>query len=391
MLESEKAAEVNIERLVAEDVRQAIWLRLRRMTSSRLCRQIISAKTKVLSPDVLGSKAEGLAWAVRSALGYWESNPADLNAKLLTRYYALLQISVAEQVASPNPTFDLKEAQRHTEKGHGLSTLDQPDVIFPNGYYVASLKSGHFYSYCKYLGFDLKTHAFEKRPREWGELDKAKQGQLLSLTDLFRRVPELQGVIEEYLGVRPLSLHVGYASRNQQIRPQQSPGSVVPNLAPPDSLGETTHIAIYPKGSSLTKEYLRSLNLPIQNIGVEYDSLTKYTYFTGSFTHPVGDYWWQHLKLYKSGYSGTSFIVPFWSGISDPFILHFIILYAMSIVVRYLPSLWHDIQDGELDHVRALLEHYLVIVDNVIPRLAVERITGIPLRVDSPGSLNAPV
>ena len=50
------------------------------------------------------------------------------------------------------------------------------------------------------------------------------------------------------------------------------------------------------------------------------------------------------------------------------------ILYALSIVVRYLPSLWHDIEDGDLDNIRALIEHYLVIVDNVLPRLAVERI-----------------
>jgi len=105
--------------------------------------------------------------------------------------------------------------------------------------------------------------------------------------------------------------------------------------------------------------------------------------------HPKNKYWHQCVDLYKSGYSGTSIVVPFW-GLRDPFIIHFIILYALSIVVRYLPSLWHDIEDGELNHMRALIEQYLAIVDNVLPRLAVEMITGKKLVVVHPGSLMAP-
>ncbi len=37
-------------------------------------------------------------------------------------YYALLQISIAEQVASADPTLNLREVQKHTELGHGLFT-----------------------------------------------------------------------------------------------------------------------------------------------------------------------------------------------------------------------------------------------------------------------------
>ena len=102
-------------------------------------------------------------------------------------------------------------------------------------------------------------------------------------------------------------------------------------------------------------------------------------------------FWHEAVELYKSGYSGTTYIVPFWGTVRDPFVIHFIILYALSIIVRYLPSLWHEIEDGDLDHVRALIEHYLNIVDNVLPLLAVERITGRRLLIASPGSLAAPV
>jgi len=396
MPESSYSGKPAVERLVAEDIRQTVWLRLRRLTSSKLCRQIISARTSTLTPEVLDSKSEGVAWAVRSALGYWDSNPADLNAKILTRYYALLQISIAEQVASPNPSFDLNEVQRHTEQGHGLSTLSDPTAIFPNSYYLAGLRSGHFYSYRRYKGIDLGEYAFEKRPRVFSKLNPEEQNRLVSLTDLFRRVPELSPVVEEYLSVQPLSLHVGYANKNmanrsqitrQQImrreQPAQTPAATTPN--------QITYIAIYSKGPQITEGYLNSLGLPIKNITAEHDSPTNSHYFVGEFTHRAGGHWWQHLETYKSGYSGTTIILPLWGSISDAFVIHFIVLYALSIVVRYLPSLWHDIENGELNHIRALIEHYLAIVDGVLPRMSVERITGVRLVVDQPGSMNAPV
>lgn len=99
--------------------------------------------------------------------------------------------------------------------------------------------------------------------------------------------------------------------------------------------------------------------------------------------------WNRQVKTYKSGYSGTSLIVPIW-GTRDPFILHFSILYALSIVVRYLPETWHSIERGNLDNVRALVEHYLMIVDNALLHLAVERLTKKRLMVVYPGSMNAP-
>jgi hypothetical protein len=375
----------DIEQLVA-------WLRLRRLTSTRLCRRIISLGLGPLSEEVLKSKAEGLAWAVRSALGYWESSPADLNARILTRYYALLQISIAEQVAW-DAEHNLTDIQRHTERGHGLSTVIQPDAAFPNCYYVALLKTGHFYSYSGYKKVDLSSYAFDKRPREWSKLSGAEQERLVSLADLFRRIPELRPVVAECLDAQPLSFHVGYASRNLEVRSQRLREKVFAGKAQEPiatGLDDTTYIAIYTDGNHVTQDYLNTQPLPIQNIVPTHDAATKTDYFIGTISHPKG-YWWQYLNTYKSGYCPTSLIVPVWGTIADVFMIHFSILYALSIIVRYLPSLWHEIEDGELDHIRALIEHYLVIVDNVLPRTSVERITGSRLSIVSPGSMHGTV
>jgi hypothetical protein len=382
------------EQLVAENVLEAVWLRLRRLTSPTLCGRIISARAPDLKPDLVMQKGREVASSVRSALGYWQSEAASLNAKVLTRYYALLQISIAEQVASPSSTSDLREIQSHTEGGHGLWTMEAPGQEFPAGYMVACRSRGHFYEYCRFKGIDLTPFASKARPDTFGELSDDARRRLVSLADLFRRIPELQLLIEETLGTQPLSFRVGHARQNMVDRSKRmhehamQTGQVLfdPPVPGPDIV---TYVGIYPHGQKLSTEYLNSFGLPIKNIRPAEDKTTKWPYFVGDLTHPKGKYWWQCIDTYKSGYCGTSIIVPFWQ-ITDPFLIHFMTLYALSIVVRYLPLLWHEIEDGNLDHIRALIEHYLVIVDNVLPQIAIKRITGRKLIAVQPGSLHGP-
>jgi hypothetical protein len=152
----------------------------------------------------------------------------------------------------------------------------------------------------------------------------------------------------------------------------------------------TTYISIHPHGRTLTADFLNSLDLPMKNVRPAVDEATGHPYFVGDFTHPSEKIGWECIETYKSGYTGTSLIVPFWGQIHDPVIIHLMTLYALSIVVRYLPLLWHEIEDGGLDHIRALIEHYISVFDNVLPKLAIERITGRRLITVMPGSLEGP-
>jgi hypothetical protein len=218
---------------------------------------------------------------------------------------------------------------------------------------------------------------------------------LVALSGLFARIPELQSTLDEYLNVAPLSFQIGGdSSRNMAERLKaveehtRKTGELKFDL-PHQQGDKVTYVSIYPPNKRVDLDYLNSLGLPFTDIKSETDPVSMRTFF-GKFIHPADKYWHQCIDLYKSGYSGTSYIVPLWGRINDPFVLHFMILYALSIVVRYRPSLWHDIEDGDLDNIRALIEHYLVIVDNTLPRLAVERITARRLLIVQPGSLFAP-
>jgi hypothetical protein len=242
-----------------------------------------------------------------------------------------------------------------------------------------------------------QSHANNSRYLRDGTLESADCGKLLSLSDLIRRVPEFQGVTTEYLGQSPLSFHIAYASRNNSIRARridehlQKTGQVL--FDPPrDSDKITTYVSIIPHGYEVSAEELNSYGFPIKNIVQETeDPLTKILYFVGEIEHePPTPNWWNHVETYKSGYCGTSIVVPFW-GTVDVFLLHILILYATSIIVRYLPEQWHEIEDGDLDHFHALLDHYMVIVDNVLPKVAIERLTGVRLLATQPGSGSAPI
>jgi hypothetical protein len=142
-----KSTNLPVEAIVARDVEGALRLRLHRMTSATICRRMLAAKHPKMPEEVIMKKAEGVASALRSALGYWGSGHSALNAKLLSQYYFILQLSIAEEVANASPDATLESIQKHTEQGHGLGTVRPTDGAFPGEYYVAALKSGHFGAY----------------------------------------------------------------------------------------------------------------------------------------------------------------------------------------------------------------------------------------------------
>lgn len=168
---------------------------------------------------------------------------------------------------------------------------------------------------------------------------------------------------------------------------------VAPSWGPDPSEGPTAETYLtfatgFGGGEGVTAEYLNGLGLPIKAIQEEQDAVSRRSDLIGVYTHSSSEYWYKSLPLYH-GVNGTGLITPFW-GMSDVFLLHFVILYALSIIVRYLPSIWYEIEHGKLDHIKVLLDEYIVVTDRVIPELAIERISGISLRVVQPGSLRGP-
>lgn len=370
-----------IERFVADDIKEATWLRLNRLTSAQLCTKIIKENNPDLHEDIIRKKAEGMSSTVRSAFGYWNTKEGGLNSKILSRYYAILQITLAEQIASKDPKADIGYVQKHTEAGHGLFLFRDEQIKFPENMLIGCLNSGHFTSYLRNLNLPIKQYASEKRPKKREDIDFAK---VISLPALLSRIPELQGVVGEYLNRNPMSFQFGYSDKNVFMQRERMEA----NLNKDENI---TYAYVYSESLETTADELNKYGFEIKNIrSDDTDRENGKACFIGDVHHPANTIWWDYVESYKSNYCGTSVIVPFWE-IKDPFVLHLTVLYAFSIIVRYLPEMWYEIEYGKDDYFRALLEHYLVVVDNVLPRLALERLTGVRLSVSQAGGFNAPI
>lgn len=384
-------------RLVGENTHELVWLHLKRLRSSELCKRVILQKCNeeqiTLPAEIIENKAIGVASAVESALGYWKDKPNDLNSWVLSRYYALLQLTIAEQVASVKNHDDLASVQKHTEQGHGLATFNDSSVPFPDGYKVYAIKAGHFYSYTKHLGLNPKQWSMDRRIRT---SDEAKdEDKLVSIVDLFRRIPEISDIVYEHFAKPSLCLHVGHSSRNMQElseRRIQRLQKGEDSFDDPPTEIKNTHIDIYPyETNPIDLEFVNSIGLPFQDIRATKAIASEKEIFTGTFSHKGDKYWHQCLTTYKSNYCGTSYIKPLFGEIQDPVITHFMLLYSLSIIVRYLPDLWYRITRGDLNHMHSLIEYYLTIFDDVVLLHVLERITGMNFLVVQPGSMNAPI
>lgn len=383
----------------AENIDEIVWLRLNRLKSVRLCENLIRKKlaktpNPLITENIIKSKAIGLSSAIDSAIGYWQVTPQSLNAKVLSRYYFLLQMTIAEQVSSVKNVDDLKTVQKHTENGHGLGTITNSDEDFPSNYFTFAIRAGHFYSYAKSLGIDTKKYDLEKRPRKFSDItDKSK---IVNLIDLFRRIPELSNIIEEYTDQPPLSFHIGHSNLNMRndldaAKEHMDKTGELVFQAPVTSSTKTTFISVYSESEKVTPEYLTSLGLPLTDFKVLQGLASDECYITGKLVHPSDKIWHQQLKTYSSSYAPTSMIVPLWNETSDIIVINFTLLYTLSIIVRYLPDLWYKINSGDLDHIGSLTEYYISIIDHIIPLKMLERITEAKISIHQPGSIFGPI
>lgn len=381
---------VNYEELIADDRTEMVWLRIQRLTSETLCRKLIKERVPEIDDELLKAKASGLASAVRGALGFWSGEALDLNSKVLSRYYGLLQLTIAEQIVS-SANLLLKEIEDFTKYGHGLFTISDPEDILPEAFKIGLLNSGYFQKYLEFRGVELEENIFAKRPREWGKLDDAAKSKLVSLPELFSRVPELQTVVREYFDRPPLAFRVATsvlnATQRFTIGHHKSNESIyqLQRINSGYNPGVTSGVAIFRQDGNFSPEFLNSLGLPLTDIIEAAPPMQGWgTHFVGTLCHPLQTKWYEKLRPHHSAYCAPSLIAPLWNRVTDPLIINFLILYGLSIIVRYLPATWHRIDQGDLDDFRELLKHYFVIVDKVVPEMMYEQITGRRLIVRRP-------
>lgn len=380
----------------AENPDEIVFLRLNRLKSTRLCENLLRDKLSgtpnaAITDEVIKAKAIGLSSVIESALGYWQSPSQSLNSKVLSRYYFMLQLTIAEQVASVVNIDGLREIQRHTENGHGLKTFLIPNGKVPEELLIYATQGGHFNSYGKFLGWDMKKCTQDKGIKKYEDITPEVRAKMITLSQLFRTIPELRTVIEEYLDEAPLSLHVGHSQSNMITQSEFNEMFIkthhrLPTLEDSQKLDKTTDVGIYTESSKIDIPYLESLGMPLHSFRSYSDTVSKTDTIIGSISHPGNMPWWKLFPTYSSQYVPTSFVKPIWGERYHSVAVNYALLYALSIIVRYMPDVWYRITSGEDNHIGSLIDYYISVMDHVLPLQMLEHIEATKLNIHSQGS-----
>ncbi len=365
--------------LLSETPIQAIWLRLKQLESLKLAQQQVSEKAENaevnLEEEVVQTKAEGIAFALRNAADYFQAREGrTISQRVLNLYYGTLSFAFAELLSSPTGPSTLAEIESQTKMGHGLYTIDgQKDGI--ENIVVGVISRGFFPFYTKLNGYTISDIP-EKKPRKWNELSKVSESTWTTIEQLFSRIPEVSDL---FLGIfeSPPSWAMPNFDQNANTRISVRGSSKRPS---------SSYIQFSDESCRLTSELIAEIPGPISEI-IEVPGDSPGRHFRARVDHPNNGYWHEVLKIHHSPFTHRAMIIPLFGSLIDLKEICLVLLYALSIVVRYRPSIWRRVQEGDLDHMRVIIEAFLQVVERILPEKFLVEITGKKIAVHQPGGL----
>ena len=99
----------------------------------------------------------------------------------------------------------------------------------------------------------------------------------------------------------------------------------------------------------------------------------------------------RYSRRYASPFNNSIALLlfPTVGGIQQYRAIAMVTLYALSIMVRYMPSKWRRIEGGDEDQFLALVRASLAVWERLLPEHFLESIAGETVRTAQPGSLLA--
>ncbi len=364
----------NYNRIQSENPLHSVWIHLRQLESVTLAKKSIvgranSASVK-LDETVVTSKGEGVAFALRNASDYFRSAEGlNMSQRILNLYYGTLAFSFAEMLASPQGPTTLAEIENSTKKGHGLFTLDG-DSDNLEDLVIGVISRGFFSTYMKHLGHEIQSLP-ERKPDKSSEL-KSDDKYWITFEGLFSRIPDVGNLFINIFDLKP--------------------GWIVPffdNEA--NSFGSSkavsrSYVGLIDRSGRWTKEDVLKIKGPISEIA-QVQTKNGSRKFRVAVDHAGFENFWPALHTHRSPYVDQSLILPVFNSVDEYRAICLVVLYSLSIVVRYRPSLWRRVQEGDLDYMRVLIEAYLDAVERVLPEQYLGQITGQIVIAKQPGSI----
>ena len=358
----------NVRRIKAENPLMSVWARLDQFSSTHLAEKLILRRAReqnvTISPEAAKTKGEGLAFTLRNASDYFRSAQNEsLNRKIIRLYYGTLALSFAEILASPSGPVDLDEIEGYTKQGHGLYTFGTQVRGFSE-MIVGVLASGFLPRWAAFLGHDVRQFPTAKLKAEDG-IEKLPEGAFCTVRDLFATLPELADLFAEVFYCEPSWIMPVYdmeASRVPSFKSQQQT--------------ESTYIKLVDRSGMISQERIEGAGWPLAELSRLPDQVEG-KIFRARVDHPGATYWQEVMPIHHSAFENSgALLLPALADFNEYRVTAFCLLYALSIMVRYMPSTWRRVEGGDLDQYLTIVKTALSIYERSLPQQYLETITG---------------
>ena len=368
-------------RIQSESPIKQIWSRINQFKTKGLSKKLVieryASKGLTYSDESAESKAEGLAFCVQNGSDYLEvASEQKLNQRIVSLYYGAIAFASAEMLASPDGPVSLDEVENMTKFGHGLYTFDSIDDNSFEGFVVGVLSNGFFKKWVEFLGADVSSFP-AKKPKKPADIDLSKN-EVTTLIELFSRIPELEDLFLLVTDTPTNWLNFNYDS--------EANGSFGPNKLKI----RQTYVTINDSSCSKSKEEIAALSLPLDQI--EYQaSECPGLHFKALVKHPEKKYWHNVIKQHRSPYTASSVIIPSFGSVGEYRAICVALLYSLSILVRYRPSIWREVVSGKHENYLALVEEFLDVYERLAPQEFFENLLSKEMHVTQSGSMFAQI
>jgi hypothetical protein len=369
-----------VRRITDENPLESVLTRLQQFTSVHLAAQLVMRRAVHenvdLTPECVSSKAAGIAFAMRNALDYFSLSPADrLNKRVLGLYYGTMAFGFAEMLASPSGPSDLDEVEAMTKQGHGMYAIDGPSGSFAD-LHVGVLASGFLPRWLAFLGHD--TSAFsKKKPGTASDIGTVLPGMICTLESLFSSMPEIDDLFAEVFGGAPGWIVPVYDQMSNHRASLHGTNKVV----------ESTYSLFVDRSGLIAAERLQSAGWPLAEIRLLEDAKGLGNTYRARIDHTGHRSFWDVLPTHASPFGNrTTLLFPALGGMTEYRTIAATTLYALSIMVRYMPSSWRRIEGGDEDQYLALVKASLRAWERVLPQEFLQSIAGEKVVTTQPDS-----
>lgn len=369
----------DIIRMLSDNPSEQVMMLLQSLTSKEIAIEILKDKFNniEISDEIVFSKAEGISLLIQNAIDYFNSDKENLTKRLLNLYYGTVAFIEAEILAAPNHKFvDLGSVEKITTNGHGLYTVDFNGHNIKN-LYIGILEKGRglFPEWLDSRG--IKADDFSKKRAKENNLDP----YCVPFVELLERIPELSTLLMlSESNYRARYIQPVFAQEmNRQFSLKAETKSYV-------SQKNGSYVKLYDYTDTIAMKDIYNYLGPISQIEevVEKDNYNAYSFLV---EHSDDEYWWQKLNIHKSSFSRDMILESVLGRFDDWEIFAVMILYALSILVRYRPNLWGNVLHGTQDRYGAVFSQFAKVCERELPHIFFEKIYGKKLSVTQPGSI----